>query len=108
MKPPVVDTIPWDVQVTEEESFETLIRQWQPMVRRPRRLPPMVIDLHGMTAEQAFQQVSDAIRDGKLNHMRQLTVITGRSGVLYKDFPTWFPTASPVGNCGAYTVRLFD
>lgn len=62
--------------------------------RRPRltaALPPLekVIDLHGLTLECAYRQLSAFIAAHIQAGTRDVRVITGKSGQLAQDVPRW-------------------
>jgi DNA-nicking Smr family endonuclease len=69
---------------------------------------PTVLDLHGFTVDEAYREVRDFL-DGKT---RMVTVITGRSGVIRREFPHWLAQFSNVSSYeetndgGAFKVKL--
>jgi DNA-nicking Smr family endonuclease len=47
------------------------------------------IDLHGLTVNEAFERVRNVITTAKHSGLREITIITGKSGVIRKEFPHW-------------------
>jgi DNA-nicking Smr family endonuclease len=48
-----------------------------------------VLDLHGMTVQLAFLTVNDFIAEAKKNNTTTITIITGLSGEIRREFPVW-------------------
>lgn len=76
---------------------------------------PKVLDLHGLTTQQAFNKVLMFLKVSKMIGRTHCKIITGSSGIMRKDFYFWTetPVMRPyVGNVkkahedGAYLVRL--
>ena len=70
-----------------------------PLFPRPKLRSPMVIatvpewsptlDLHDLTLAQAHAATLAHIRQAHARHQRKIIVITGRSGLIAKEFSTW-------------------
>lgn len=71
---------------------------------------PDFLDLHGMTVQEAHRAVM-AFLD-RSNAPRILTIVTGLSGVICREFPHWIENHKRVSSVvesnggGAFTVRL--
>lgn len=48
-----------------------------------------VLDLHGMTLQQAFCAVNQFILNHSITGSKKITIITGKSGPILKEFPSW-------------------
>ncbi len=48
------------------------------------------LDLHGLTREEAFHELKFFIEKSQLQNKKVILIITGKSGVLYKEVPRWF------------------
>lgn len=68
------------------------------------------LDLHGMTVNEAHRAVTDFIN--RPNAPRALTIVTGLSGVICREFPHWLEgnlrisSVTETNGGGAYTVRM--
>lgn len=68
-----------------------------------------LLDLHGMTVQQAFRATRGFLSKTKL---REVLIVTGRSGVIRDEFPYWldtldFVTGSTLENGGgAYRITV--
>ena len=49
----------------------------------------MALDLHGYTIHGAWQKFNIVIDQCYWNGVKSITVITGRSGPICREFPTW-------------------
>ena len=58
-------------------------------LRRGRIEPEATLDLHGMTQERAHRALVRFLQRGHANDARVVLVITGKSGVLNKQFRLW-------------------
>jgi DNA-nicking Smr family endonuclease len=74
--------------------------------------PCHTLDLHGYTIAAAFLAVNAFIERGHADGFKFLTIITGRSGVIAKEFPEWMSRNGLVkqsqlqNNRGSYRVFL--
>lgn len=93
----------------------TIIPLGQPRTGFPRLYPaqePTVIDLHGYTIHGAFAVVNRAISRATRAKVKTLTVITGRSGEICREFPVWAALHGDVRTCtslnggGAFLLKL--
>ncbi len=92
---------------------ETVNRLGQP--RSPRVRPtlevynPSTIDLHGMTIQEAYFFTIDFLKN---TPHKTVTVITGKSGDICREFPMWLNRVPSVrtfielNGGGAFEVRL--
>lgn len=88
-----------------------------PRSPRPKVVPelpePTIIDLHGMTIQEAYQRVRKFLyRHGNQLQNKLVTVITGKSGDIRREFPDWLDRISTVRSFtemnggGAFEVKL--
>jgi hypothetical protein len=105
-------------QPTEEEC-----RLWQRYLERmsepvpvPTHSPPKprtacVLDLHGMTAAEAYAAFCAFVAGGKGGY-KYLTVVTGKSGVIRREFEHWTANCADIRRVdtlnggGAFRVYL--
>lgn len=76
---------------------------------------PKVLDLHGLTTQQAFNKVVMFLKMHKTIGSTYCKVITGASGIMRKDFYSWTETpimkhlvinVKKAHENGAYIVRV--
>ena len=48
-----------------------------------------VLDLHGMFVHDAYKRVESFLRESSTKKIKYVTIITGRSGQIRQEFPTW-------------------
>jgi DNA-nicking Smr family endonuclease len=70
-----------DVATPDRRTLENL--------KRGRMRPEARLDLHGMTREEAFAELSNFVARSQTRGVRVALVITGRSGVLRQEVPRW-------------------
>jgi DNA-nicking Smr family endonuclease len=70
-----------DVATPDRRTLENL--------KRGRKRPEARLDLHGMTRDEAFAELSGFIARAQSRNVRVALVITGRSGVLRDEVPRW-------------------
>ena len=58
-------------------------------LKRGKMRPEARLDLHGMTRDEAFAELSGFVGIAQTNGVRVALVITGRSGVLRDEVPRW-------------------
>ena len=79
-----------------------------PFVRRDPT--PTVIDLHGLTTHNAYKETLYFVRQAKLNDIKCVRIITGRSGDIRKEFPDWMVSCRVkkivAVNSGSFDVYL--
>jgi DNA-nicking Smr family endonuclease len=73
-----------DIATPDRRTLENL--------KRGRMRPEARLDLHGMTREEAFAQLSGFVARTQAGGLRVALVITGRSGVLREEVPRWLMT----------------
>lgn len=54
------------------------------------------LDLHGYTVQGAYEATRSFIEQARYDRLRRVTVITGRSGQIRREFPHWMRTNSDV------------
>lgn len=70
------------------------------------------LDLHGFTVEGAFEATQRLVYEARVYGLRYVTVVTGKSGLICCEFPSWvelIPAVSriePMNGGGAFTVYL--
>jgi len=70
------------------------------------------LDLHGQTLEQAQKDVSEYLDDIHKNGIRDITIITGKSGEMLRELPMWLEGNPHISSCelkkngGSYKIRL--
>lgn len=72
---------------------------------------PRRIDLHGLTVHDAHRETRRFLDDSRARGIRDVTIITGRSGGIRDEFERWMDAAGvrrvePLRNGGSYRVRL--
>ena len=70
-----------DIATPDRRTLENL--------KRGRMRPEVRLDLHGMTREEAFAELSRFVARSQTRGVRVALIITGRSGVLRQDVPRW-------------------
>lgn len=55
---------------------------------KPITPPPRARDLHGMTLQQAYHAVQQALQEGG-GSQGSITFVTGKSGKIREEFPRW-------------------
>lgn len=91
---------------------ETVTRLGGPRTRTrtfAAAVPVSTIDLHEMTVQEAYLLTIDFLRTTSL---REVTIITGKSGVIRREFLDWLTQArnvrsySELSGGGAFLVKL--
>ena len=70
-----------DIATPDRRTLENL--------KRGKMRPEARLDLHGMTREEAFAELSAFVARAQAGGVRVALVITGRSGVLREEAPRW-------------------
>jgi len=70
-----------DIATPDRRSLENL--------KRGKMRPQARLDLHGMTRDEAFEELSRFIAAAQVRGVRVALIITGRSGVLREEVPRW-------------------
>lgn len=60
-----------------------------------------VLDLHGLTIQEAYQRVHDHIYSAKQNKTRKLVIITGKSGPINQELTRWIENRSEISSIKA-------
>jgi DNA-nicking Smr family endonuclease len=67
------------------------------------------LDLHGLTVNEAYITTMDFVKNAQYIYS-SVIVITGMSGIIFKEFPKWFEKHSLVrkiehlNNCGKFRI----
>jgi hypothetical protein len=79
-------------------------------------LPSRKLDLHGLTINEAWVRFKEFVTQHYENNTKTITVITGKSGQISKEFPEWceqlpiIRSYIPMGNYyiqpGSYKIKL--
>ena len=70
------------------------------------------LDLHGLTLPTAYLECARYIRQARIDGHKRVTIITGRSGNIRKEFPEWMSRIQGVRdwhvlkNDGSFSVHL--
>lgn len=48
-----------------------------------------ILDLHGLTLEESYNIVKEFLITSKTRNITKIIVITGKSGIIRKEFPLW-------------------
>lgn len=70
------------------------------------------LDLHHKTINQSFEEVNNYINQAKEQNIKDITIITGKSGVIKEEFPKWMENNNKVrssnlnDNKGSFKVKL--
>ena len=103
------------MQVADEELWEEVKKTVKPVkrkakrdlpkrlrvVRTPSKLPQTVLDLHGLTVQEAFERSHKFIRQARKTGLKTVTIITGRGttgkALIKNEFEGWLgnPQISP-------------
>lgn len=75
-----------DVATPDRRTLENL--------KRGKMRPEARLDLHGMTRDEAFEELSGFVATAQTRGARVALVITGRSGVLRDEVPRWLMTTA--------------
>ncbi len=82
------------------------LRQWS------MNPAPTELDLHGLTLAQAFDVTKRFFYHSRQARLKQVTIITGRSGAICAEFPAWCSTIAIIReikrlpNGGSFRVFL--
>lgn len=81
-------------------------------VTRPTIRKIKILDLHGKTLNQAYELCNEFIYDHYTSNTKNITIITGKSGLINKEFIMWLETNRYVKsyrklpNEGSYKLTL--
>ncbi len=74
--------------------------------------PPPVLDLHNLTLQEAHAAVASFLYASHTAGRREVTVITGKSGQIAREFPIWanlnplVRRCDPLNGGGAFIVKF--
>lgn len=69
-----------------DEFFDKEFRQ----ILCKEYVDPYILDLHGFRYKDGEEVAYEFVRMHQNSPIRQLTIVTGKSGKMYKNFPMWF------------------
>ena len=103
----------WQLYVGDVQRRQpiTLPAQQTPSSRPPEARTGSQLDLHGLTAQVAYAAFQ-AFVDGSVGRYKSVTVVTGRSGLIRREFEPWIAAhpdirrAEPLKGGGAFRVHL--
>lgn len=70
------------------------------------------LDLHDLTLEEAYQEFQDFIFEAYLDNISKVEIITGKSGLIRKEFPYWSENSHQIRyheaswHGGSFTVKI--
>lgn len=106
------DQIVWDRYITD--LFNKPELAFRP--DKVKNEEPTILDLHGLTIQQAFNRVNDFLTIHHTIGSRLITIITGKGGKIQDEFPHWCmnftfvsecePIVDSRGQAGAYLIYL--
>lgn len=77
---------------------------------------PTILDLHGLTVQQAFLRVNEFLTVHYTIGSKMVTIITGKNGKIQDEFPHWCgnftfvrecePLVDSRGQSGAYIIKI--
>ena len=69
-----------------------------------------ILDLHGLTLNQAHDAVRRFLRQARGAKIKRVTIVTGRSGSIRTEFPIWMNilghSYSVLANDGSFSIRV--
>jgi DNA-nicking Smr family endonuclease len=72
--------------------------------------PKIKIDLHGFTVQEAYEYVFENLEFYESDGLKEVEVVTGKSGQIRKEFPNWLDakgyTSTVADHDGSFTVFL--
>jgi DNA-nicking Smr family endonuclease len=77
------DKIVWNEFVQNMNKYAPTVSYFPPVKRAYR------LDLHGMTVDSAHKTTIDFIEKSKVSGLKHITIVTGLSGNIKKEFPYW-------------------
>ena len=86
-------TLPSKIKSSDQETWQRFISlvDWNSNLHYfPIREPlAKTLDLHGITLQKAWQLTIDFIEQHKIQKTKNIIIITGKSGAIASEFPTW-------------------
>lgn len=105
----------WDAYTTAVKPLDSKRAATIPATPIPAVQPaptgnPGHLDLHGLTVAQAHAATKGFLASAAANH-RAVTIITGLSGEIKREFPHWFEdgnvrTIEEINGGGGYRIRF--
>lgn len=102
----------WNTYITK--LYNTPEYQFVP--KKAQKDEPTMLDLHGMSVQQAFDKTNSFLRRHFDLRNNVVTIVTGKSGKINEEFVYWcnnLPFVNEIealtdsyGQCGAYIIRL--
>ena len=109
------------MQVTDEELWDEIKATLKPVKRKVRRdlpkplrvirvrkkQPETLLDLHGLTVQQAFESTTKFIKKAHCSGMTKITIITGRGttgrALIKNEFEGWLNHPSIMPHIRSHT-----
>ena len=87
----------WEEVKTSVKPVKRKVKQDVPkrlrVIRSVSKAPQMLLDLHGKTIQEAFENTSDFIKRARCLGLKEITVITGRGttgkALIKNEFEGW-------------------
>ena len=73
---------------------------------------PTILDLHGYSVNDAYFKTNNFIYENYIRNTKNITIITGKSGQIHKEFKVWISgnryvkNINVCGNGGAYNLNI--
>jgi len=65
------------------------------------------LDLHGLSVQAAYKKTLEFIDRANQNGLKKVTIITGKSGAIRKEFPEWLSRYHVTDiNGGSFSVKI--
>ena len=70
------------------------------------------LDLHDLTLEEAYEEFRDFIFEAYTDNILKVEIITGKSGLIRKEFPYWSENSHQIKyhevswHGGSFTVKI--
>jgi DNA-nicking Smr family endonuclease len=105
------ETLALDAQITKALAERPVASRFLQKPHAPIPLPvsPSTLDLHGLTVTDAYRASIDFVEN---SGRKSMTIITGKSGQIRREFERWMEGLPRVHSCvekhggGAFTIRI--
>lgn len=95
------------------QKKETIVYQIRKrVIPKKRYYIDKKLDLHNKTIQEAYDEVDDYLDRAKEQSVKNVTIITGKSGPIKEEFPKWMERNNKVRennllkNQGSYSVKM--
>jgi DNA-nicking Smr family endonuclease len=79
----------WSNNIVKQHHKKTILKQNHHTEKNNTQKFNKKLDLHGMTINTAFLKVQEFIDHSYIIGNRELTIVTGKSGQISKEFASW-------------------